>query len=84
LNLVYDFFAIDFLVDPNHEAIFYILGHSNFDVIIFSSNFVIHPNFMIIFKIFNVGERIDFEFLTRELVSKSCFFTIDGKKNRII
>ncbi len=52
----------------------------NFDVIVFSSNFVGHPNFKIILFIFNVGEGIDFEFLIRELVSKSCFLEIDGKR----
>ncbi len=65
LNIVYDFFGIDYLVDPNHEDFFlYTLffGHSNLDVIVFSSNFVLHPNFEVIIFIFNVGEGIDFEF----------------------
>jgi hypothetical protein len=55
-------------------------GHSNFDVIVFSCNFVVHPNFEGILFIFNVGEGIDFEFLISELVSKSCFLEIDGKR----
>jgi hypothetical protein len=60
-----------------------LFGHSNFDVIVFSSNFVVHPNFRIILFIFNDGEGIDFEFLIRELVSKKFFLEINGKRQII-
>jgi hypothetical protein len=59
-------------------------GRSNFDVIVFSCYFVGHPNFEVFKKKINVGEGIDFEFLIKELVSKSCFLEIDGKINKDI